>query len=158
MAFTRPLRVLLAYGLGGGGPLLAASTVTVTSDTRWDSDGCNSRDLCECKLHGEVASVKGTDIASGCQDDGYAVPKAWEMYRLHDAMRDRRFQYQCDSLKLNAFCYSQNGCLKENNKAMCEVMKGDSCNVDCNGAHAPSVTAFQVLAVVIVGELAPLLF
>merc|ERR1719367_2023187 len=41
-------------------------SVTVTSDTRWDSSDCNARNLCECKLHGKVAGVKGGDIASAC--------------------------------------------------------------------------------------------
>merc|ERR1712217_160737 len=98
---------------------------------------------------------KGLDIASKCQDNGYAVPKTSGLHLLHAAMQDRLPAFQCDSLKLNVFCYSQNGCYTDSNKDLCDAMKGD-CDVDCNrgdvvapGALAAVISALAVLVVVL---------
>mmetsp|Transcript_115017 Transcript_115017/g.245654 ORF Transcript_115017/g.245654 Transcript_115017/m.245654 type:complete len:165 (-) Transcript_115017:152-646(-) len=163
---------MAAAWLSRGGLLLAATcwatclftavaqagNVVVTADTRWDWTGCNSRDLCECKLHGKVGGIKGSDIASECKDNGYAVPKVDKMQLLYDAMNNNKFEFQCDSLKLNTFCFSQNGCLTEVNKAFCTQMKGSTCDVDCSGAvaghAAPAVaTALAFLAALVAAQM-----
>eukprot|EP00929_Paragymnodinium_shiwhaense_P049110 TRINITY_DN24795_c0_g1_i1.p1 TRINITY_DN24795_c0_g1~~TRINITY_DN24795_c0_g1_i1.p1 ORF type:complete len:176 (-),score=36.49 TRINITY_DN24795_c0_g1_i1:450-977(-) len=109
-------------------------TVEDAKNARWDWNGCNVKELCECKLNGEVGTLKGTDIAEECQENGYAVPKTGSLHLLTEAMKVDKFRFQCDSLKLNAFCYNQNGCLSDANKALCLAMKGDVCDVDCNSA------------------------
>lgn len=113
----------------------------------WDWTGCNPRDLCECKLHGQVGGVKGVDIAVECQDNGYAVPKVSEMKRLYESVEKNKYAFQCESLKLNAFCFSQNGCLTEANKASCNTMKGKSCDVDCNSSLRSQVSSIALTIV-----------
>eukprot|EP00401_Gymnodinium_catenatum_P056944 CAMPEP_0117481410 /NCGR_PEP_ID=MMETSP0784-20121206/12886_1 /TAXON_ID=39447 /ORGANISM="" /LENGTH=193 /DNA_ID=CAMNT_0005275867 /DNA_START=1 /DNA_END=579 /DNA_ORIENTATION=+ len=137
------------------GVSVPVTSVTITPEeaknAKWDWTGCNVRDLCECKLHGQAATVRGLDIASACQDNGYAIPKLDQMYRLTDAMAKNKRLFQCDTLKLNAFCYSQNGCLTDLNKAYCVAMKGLACDVDCNGAssYRRSFTAASIALILL---------
>mmetsp|Transcript_146793 Transcript_146793/g.256087 ORF Transcript_146793/g.256087 Transcript_146793/m.256087 type:complete len:156 (-) Transcript_146793:116-583(-) len=132
---------------------LAANEVDI-AETRWAWTGCNEKDLCECKLHGQVAGVKGTDIAETCQKNGYAIPKLEEMKRLYTAVKDDMHAFQCDTLKLNAFCFSQNGCLNEANKVLCNKMKGKTCDVDCNGSPASVAISWLAPLLLIVTILA----
>merc|ERR1712194_177172 len=104
---------------------------TVDPNAKWEWAGCMPSQLCECKRHGEVAGVQGTDVASECQANGYAVPKVGHLNLIQEAIQKNKFKYQCDSLKLNVYCYNANGCLTDPNKALCEQMRGH-CDVDCN--------------------------
>mmetsp|Transcript_99956 Transcript_99956/g.158204 ORF Transcript_99956/g.158204 Transcript_99956/m.158204 type:complete len:154 (-) Transcript_99956:203-664(-) len=135
LIFLRSVHTVLAH--------TDTSTSSSTTD-RWDWTGCNPRDLCECKLHGEVGGVKGSDIAEECKDNGYAVPKLSDMSKLYDAVQNNRYTFQCDTLKLNAFCFSQNGCLSVANKASCNAMKGTACDVDCNSTPRQSVVVGMI--------------
>jgi len=123
----------------------------------WERNGCDPRLLCECKLNGVVASIKGTDIAEECQDNGLAVPKTDQYYRVKEALSTRPFQYQCDSLKLNAYCFNALGCMTDTNKAYCSQQKGGTCDVDCNAAprlhSGGSMLALLVGAYVMVSRL-----
>ncbi|CAE8585631.1 unnamed protein product, partial [Polarella glacialis] len=95
----RLLRLLLAPGLFDLGCLAAAaegvsqdsSTNLSQSEMMWNWSGCNAKSLCECKLHGQVGGVKGTDVASECFDNGYAKPKVDQLYRLDEALANHKF-------------------------------------------------------------------
>eukprot|EP00927_Polykrikos_kofoidii_P050875 TRINITY_DN44725_c0_g1_i1.p1 TRINITY_DN44725_c0_g1~~TRINITY_DN44725_c0_g1_i1.p1 ORF type:complete len:155 (+),score=15.45 TRINITY_DN44725_c0_g1_i1:92-556(+) len=133
-------------------PSLGSSEAS--NGSTWDWAGCNPKSLCECKLNGEVAGVKGKDIASECMENGYAIPASGGAQTIADALAMNKLQFQCDSLKLNAFCYSQNGCLTDANQQKCEFMKGKFCDVNCNAATTSTVqlttTVFVALSALVV--------
>eukprot|EP00747_Dinoflagellata_sp_TGD_P166272 gnl/TRDRNA2_/TRDRNA2_188816_c0_seq1.p1 gnl/TRDRNA2_/TRDRNA2_188816_c0~~gnl/TRDRNA2_/TRDRNA2_188816_c0_seq1.p1 ORF type:complete len:186 (-),score=27.79 gnl/TRDRNA2_/TRDRNA2_188816_c0_seq1:513-995(-) len=112
----------------------------------WDASGCRQKDLCECKLNGAVAGIKGTDIALSCQENGLATPKEGEMWRIEEALQNDRFNFECDSLKLNVYCYSMNGCLIDDNVMLCQSMKGSECDVICD--RAPVSTGLSAIAII----------
>mmetsp|Transcript_50126 Transcript_50126/g.126355 ORF Transcript_50126/g.126355 Transcript_50126/m.126355 type:complete len:194 (-) Transcript_50126:101-682(-) len=146
------LHLLLVIGtLGIGQPQATENSQSASTEMRWDWTGCNALDLCECKRHGEVAGIKGTDIASACLETGYAVPKVDQLHKLTEAMGTDKLKFQCESLKLNIFCYSQNGCLTDLNKAMCNEMKGTSCDADCDSAMRGWASPLSVAAAAVAG-------
>mmetsp|Transcript_3270 Transcript_3270/g.9023 ORF Transcript_3270/g.9023 Transcript_3270/m.9023 type:complete len:154 (-) Transcript_3270:324-785(-) len=135
MALGRLPCLLLAWAAGW------AAAETDDGEPRWEWEGCVPKQLCECKRHGVVAGVKGKDIAKKCLESGYATPDVDGLANLHTAVKENKHAFQCDSLKLNVYCYRKTGCLTETNKALCKEMAGSSCDVECDGAPARALPA-----------------
>eukprot|EP00930_Biecheleria_cincta_P058400 TRINITY_DN44234_c0_g1_i1.p1 TRINITY_DN44234_c0_g1~~TRINITY_DN44234_c0_g1_i1.p1 ORF type:complete len:144 (-),score=27.72 TRINITY_DN44234_c0_g1_i1:377-808(-) len=105
--------------------------------------GCDAVELCRCRMNGRMHGMDGKYLIMDCSS-GTPVDNPVKTVNIRQALVDNPQTFQCDSLKLDAYCTKRLGCLSKERQQACERVKPDDCNVDCSFSAPGSVASVAI--------------